>query len=269
MGLFDKFLKKDEPSVQTEKVIENKISDLASSMIEQLGYPNKVFAAGISYDAIMNVYEESMKRGETEGFTPVLVPVDDTLDDFFSILKEDGYSLENVLKKDIDASEGKRFLEQRFDEYHSDMEEDFEMTLEDFIGEYEDEPECIDSYSSFLDYQTNVAVETILFEVPTRNPWELVAYVPFGGWNECPEVEEMLAVCKYWYQKYGAVPVTISHDVLEMSVPSPVAEADALELAKEHYAFTPDRVDQGTSSNTLSEVAECLKVSKIWYFWWD
>ena len=108
-----------------------------------------------------------------------------------------------------------------------------------------------------------------MFEVPTKNPWELVAYVPFGGWNECPEVEQMLAICKYWYQKYGAVPVTISHDVLEMAVPSPVVASDALELAKEHYAFTPDRVDQGTRTETLSEVAECLKVSKIWYFWWD
>ena len=47
------------------------------------------------------------------------------------------------MKKDIDAAEGKRLLAQRFEEYRSDMEEDFEMTLEDFIGVYEDEPECI------------------------------------------------------------------------------------------------------------------------------
>lgn len=269
MGLFAKFTNKEKSEENVKSVAENKMSEMARSIINQWGYPYKMFVAGTEYDEIMNSYEESMKRGKTEGFTPVLVPVDDTLEDFFSILKEDGYSLEDVLKKDIDASEGKRFLEQRFDEYCSDMEEDFEMTLEEFIGEYDDEPKCIDRYSSFWDYQTNAVVETILFEVPTRNPWELVAYVPFGGWNECPEVEEMLAVCKYWYQKYGAVPVTISHDVLEMSVPSPIAESDALELAKEHYAFTPDRVDQGTGTGTLSEVAECLKVSKIWYFWWD
>lgn len=264
MDLFDNFLKKDKSVESAEHVAENEISEIAQSMIDQLGYPCKVFAAGTNYDEIMNSYEESMKRGKKEGFIPLLVPVDSTLEEFL----EDEYSLD-VLTKDIDASEGKKFLEHRFDEYRGDMEEDFEMTLEDFIGVYEDEPECIDSYSSFLDYQTNETVETILFEVPTKNPWELVAYVPFGGWNECPEVEQMLAVCKYWYQKYGAVPVTISHDVLEMSVPSPVAEQDALELAKEHYAFTPDRVDQGTRTNTLSEVAECLKVSKIWYFWWD
>lgn len=57
--------------------------------------------------------------------------------------------------------------------------------------------------------------ETMLFKVSTTNPWELGAYVPFGGWNECPKVKEMMAVCKYWYEKYGAVPVTISHDEME------------------------------------------------------
>lgn len=250
-------------------VIENKISDLANSMIEHLGYPHKVFAAGTNYDLIMKAYEESMERGKSEGFTPVLVPVDDTLDEFFGIIKDEGFSIAETLSKEVDAAEGKRFLDQRFEEYINDYQEDFEMSLEDFIGVYEDEAERIDRYSSFLNYETNQAGETILFEVPTKNPWELVAYVPFGGWNECPEVEQMLAVCKYWYEKYGAIPVTISHDVLEMSVPFPVAESDALELAKEHYAFTPDRVDQGTETNTLSEVVECLKVSKIWYFWWD
>lgn len=269
MGLFDKFLKKDKADESVENVIENKMSDVAKSMVEQLGYPYKVFAAGTMYDEVMNLYEESVRRGKIEGFTPVLVPVDDTLDEFFGILKDDGYSLEDVLKKNVDAAEGKKFLDQRFEEYRGDMEEDFEMSLEDFIGVYEDEPECIEGYSSFLDYKTNTTVETILLKVPTKNPWELVAYVPFGGWNECPKVEQMLAVCKYWYQKYGAMPVTISHDVLEISVPSPVAEWDALELAKEHYAFTPDRVEQGTRTETLSEVVECLKVSKIWYFWWD
>jgi len=262
MGLIDKLFKK-------EKAATNQISDLANSMTEQLGYPFKVFAKGTSYDSVMKAYEESRERGKEKGFTPVLVPVSEALEDHFGILKEEGFSKEDLLNKEIDAAEGKKFLARRFEEYMDDYQEDFEMPIENFIGVYEEEPVYIDHYSSFLDYKTHQVVETILFEVPTKNPWELVAYVPFGGWNECPEVEEMAAVCKYWYEKYGAVPVTISHDVLEMSVPSPVVESEALELAKEHYAFTPDRVDQCTETDTLSEVVESLKVSKIWYFWWD
>lgn len=109
----------------------------------------------------------------------------------------------------------------------------------------------------------------ILYEVPTKNPWELVAYIPFGGWNECPTPDEMMAICKYWYEAYGAIPTIITHDVLEMKLPKPVDEKMALEVAKEHYAFTPDRVDQGTVTGTLSEVAASIAVSKGWFFWWD
>lgn len=81
-------------------------------------------------------------------------------------------------------------------------------------------------------------------------------------------MEESICGMYFCRRNYSEDGKTTKGNVI-MSVPSPIAQADALELAKEHYAFTPDRVDQGTSSNTLSEVAECLKVSKIWYFWWD
>ena len=70
-------------------------------------------------------------------------------------------------------------------------------------------------------------------------------------------------------QRYGAIPTIITHDVLEMKLPKPVDEKMALEVAKEHYAFTPDRVDQGTVTGTLSEVAASIAVSKGWFFWWD
>lgn len=127
----------------------------------------------------------------------------------------------------------------------------------------------VDSYTAFQDYRTGGITETILFKVPTTKPWELAAYVPFGGWNECPGVEEMMAICKYWFEKYGAVPVTISHDVMEMRIPELVPEKDSMEVAKEHFAFTPDRVFQCTETGTLAEVAACIAASKIWYFWWD
>lgn len=79
----------------------------------------------------------------------------------------------------------------------------------------------------------------------------------------------MMAICKYWYEEYGAIPATITHDVLEMTVPAPVGEGKALEVAREHYAFTPDRVDQGTETGTLGEVAASVAVSNVWFFWWD
>lgn len=65
------------------------------------------------------------------------------------------------------------------------------------------------------------------------------------------------------------MPVTISHDVMEMQVPEPVAGTDSMQAAREHFAFTPDRVFQCTETGCLAEVAACIVASKIWYFWWD
>ena len=92
------------------------------------------------------------------------------------------------------------------------------------IGVFDDKPTAIDSFLAFQSFPSEKNIETILFHVPTTKPWELVAYVPFGGWNDCPRVEEMMAICKYWFEKYGAIPVTIAHDVMEMRVSTPIRQ---------------------------------------------
>lgn len=243
------------------------MSEMASSMVNHLGYPYQVFPEKTPYKEIRDAYTSAIERGKKEGFTPVVVPVDDILEEYFGILKDDHYWVENVLK--AETKPGKKILEERYAEYIGQNEEDFDMDMEEFIGEFDDEPDTINEFSSFYDYSTGDTKETLILEVPTTNPWELVAYVPFGGWNDCPNPEEMMAICKYWYEEYGAVPAVITHDVLEMTVPKPIGEDRALEVAKEHYAFTPDRVDQGTQTGTLSEVAASIAVSDVWFFWWD
>ncbi len=240
------------------------MSDMAKKMVERFDYPYTIFPEGTEYEEIMSVYEDKKRLGKEKGFLPVIVPVDDVLEDQWGIIFDDGYSVEEAIKA-ASAEDGEKILKQRFDEnlqYSG-------MTLEDYTADYDGEPAMVNYASAFMDYSTSESVETIIFEVPTTNPWEAVIYLPFGGFNDCPKPETMAAVCKYWYEKYGAVPVTITHDILEMSVPEYVDEKDSLELAKEHYAFCADRVDQGTATYTISEVAASLAVSKVWYFWWD
>ena len=60
-----------------------------------------------------------------------------------------------------------------------------------------------------------------------KNPWEIFAYLPFGGWNECPNTPELMAVAKYWAQQHGAVPAAMSHDELEFTLPAPVPEGES------------------------------------------
>ena len=57
--------------------------------------------------------------------------------------------------------------------------------------------------------------------------------------------------------------------ITEFTVNRPAEKEEALELAKEHYAFCPDRVDRGNMTYTLSELADTLSFADMWYFWWD
>lgn len=274
MGMFDKW--KRNKADQREKLAADAVQSsgeltleqanpITKSIVAQLNYPCQIFSSKAGYEAVMDAYEQAVLQGQKEGFTPVLVPADDVLEEYLGILKDDGYSLEETLK--LKTESGEELLKKRFEEYTND--ENYGLDMEEFIGEFDGEPAVVESYTAFQDYREKGIVETILLKVPTTKPWELVAYVPFGGWNECPEVEKMMAVCKYWFEKYGAVPVTISHDVMEMRTPAPVAEQDSMQAAREHFAFTPDRVFQGTETETLSELAACIAASEIWYFWWD
>ena len=40
----------------------------------------------------------------------------------------------------------------------------------------------------------------ILAKIPVKNPWEIVAYLPFGNWNECPDTPELMA-CLFYTSK--------------------------------------------------------------------
>lgn len=243
---------------------KNKVGSLAESIAEKLGFAHDVFPEGTDYQLLMREYQNAVVRGKSEGFTPVLVASDDILDETLEFAVNGGYSAAAVIEQGTDAKAGKAFLDQRFDEYFTKSG----VPMEELVGDYDDEPERITGLSSAFG-MTNKTREMILFEVPTVNPWEIAAYIPFGGWNECPTPKEMTDVLRYWFENYGAVPAAITHDTLELIVPSPAVVSDPLELAKEHCAFTVDRLYQGTGSGTLSEVAESLKVSSVWFFWWD
>ncbi len=240
-------------------------SPVSQKITMQLGYPCRIFSSKADYEEVMNAYEQAVLQGQREGFLPVLVPADDVLEEYLGIMKEEGYCVEDAIKSKLEN--GGDWLKVRMGEY---AEEEAEGYPEDeFAGEFQEEPMEVDTYTAFRDFRTQGIVETILLQVPTTKPWELAAYIPFGGWNECPEVKTMMAVCKYWFERYGAVPVTISHDVMEMRVPEPVAGRDSMRAAREHFAFCPDRVLECTETGTLSELAASIAASKIWYFWWD
>lgn len=157
------------------------------------------------------------------------------------------------------------FLQEKFDNWMEEMAE--HMTE----GEYDDpdltafNPVGNSNFEAFsLDRSTHLG----LIEIPCQNPAEVFAEVAFGGWNEVPFDPEILAVFRYWNEKHGAVPATLSTDIVECWLDHPVNSPElASDLAKEQFAFCPDIVDQGTG--TIHSLAESLCGAKVWYFWWD
>lgn len=104
--------------------------------------------------------------------------------------------------------------------------------------------------------------------VPVSQPWELAARLRFGGWNACPEPALQICLQRYWHERYGAEPVCLSADVLEMRVlRPPQTEEAAMTLAEEQCLFCDDIVFQGVM--TLGNLQKTLLNSEVWYFWWD
>lgn len=244
--------------------------DKEKLIMEKVGCPCKVIEVtdNLEEDAL-KAYCEALERGKKEGFTPVIIAEEEDLEFWLEASAGEDYSKEEEIAKELE--DGKEILNERFQEYTEDFGENWidevsnENWAEELENEFDEENEGAINEFSFLDEK-----EIVLFEVPTKNPWEVIAWFPMGGWNECPWVDDMMAISHYWYEKYHALPAVITRDVLQYFVEKPVDnEEEALDLAKEHYAFCPDRLDQGTASGTINEVAASLINSKVWYFWWD
>ena len=42
-----------------------------------------------------------------------------------------------------------------------------------------------------------------------------------------------------------------------------------MDAAVEQYGFCPDVIDQGPEEATVVALADVLRQSTVWYFWWD
>ena len=258
----DLFNEKDES--------QQRYKESTEEILSKVNCPHQVFAEGESPDVVNEAYNKALERGKKEGFVPALVKSDETMAEWLGILADESYSKEAILQQE--KMDGEALLKEW---YSNNMEmygaeEEWGGEIPEEMLEEMDEEEGDNSLISLNSFSHEGIEETILFEIPVKNPWEVIAWIPMGGWNECPAASEMMEICRYWYEKYGAVPAAFSHDTLEFMLEKPVDDEEtAFELAKEHYAFCPDRVDQGTMTGTIKEVADCIQVSKVWYFWWD
>ena len=256
-------------------------SELAEAMMEYLNCECTYFPSMADDDPIMSAYNYAKRESVKEGFVPVLIKADDEILWECLIMNsdpgsdgEDDYAFDpdkvaEYRKKMLSSpiKNSKAVLEEMIGQRKEEAEDDDMDWDEDILGEmvggYENR-----RFSSYWNSDSKMTYPLILAKIPVKNPWEVFAYLPFGDWNECPDTPELMAVAKYWFEQHGAVPAAMTHDELEFTLPAPVPEEKAMGTAVEQYGFCPDVVDQ-EEDPTVGNLADVLRQSTVWYFWWD
>ena len=257
-------------------------SELAEAMMEYLDCECTYFPSMKDDDPIMSAYSYARRESVKEGFVPVLIKADDEVlweclimnsdpdsdgeDDYE--FNPDAVSAYRKRMISVALKDGKEVLRMYLGDRKEEAEDDEMDWDEEVMGKMEDGFEN-SRFAGYWNMENDMTYPLILAKIPVKKPWEIFSYLPFGGWNECPDTQELMAVSRYWFEQHGAVPAVLTHDVLEFVLPAPVKEEEAMEVAAEQYAFCPDVIDQGPDDATVGKLADVLHRSNVWYFWWD
>ena len=256
-------------------------SEVAQAIMEYLDCECTYFPSMADDDPIMSAYSYARRDAAHEGFVPVLIRADDETLLECLVMNADPehdadcyeFDLKTVTeyrKKMLSApiKDGKAVLEALTGQRKEEAEDDDMDWEEEVLGEMEGGYDN-DRFSCYWDSDSHMTYPLILAKIPVKNPWEIFAYLPFGNWNECPNTPDLMAVARYWFEQYGAIPAAMSHDELESDLPAPVSQEKAMEVATEQYGFCPDIVDQEQDEPTVGNLADVLRQSTVWYLWWD
>ena len=253
-------------------------SETAEALMAYLDCECTYFPSMADDDPIMCAYEYAGKNAAHEGFVPMLSAVDETLWECLMLNSDPAHEGDDDHAFDPDAvaayrqsqlaaplPDGRMVLEDGMAERRAEAEDDSKDWDTEVVGRMEGGFNN-HRFSGYWNSETDMTHPVILARIPVRHPWEVFAHLPFGNWNDCPDTPQLMAVARYWFEKFGAVPAVMTHDELDFALPKPIGWELAVQTALEQYAFCPD-MDQNHES--VGALADTLRQSKIWYFWWD
>ena len=212
-----------------------------------------------SFEEASEKYLATYKDGKEKGYIPVFLTVDDYLLKTFKITmtNENADSMIDLFNKNLEKAKSINLIEI----FNKFLKQQTICKL--FIeGDYkfDDSNKNNLKFLTIFNNEGNLKDNVILVKVPTTKPYEILAYFGMGS--------EDIATVKYWYEKYGAIPASITYDEMEFYVERPPQTLEETKkLAVEHYAFCYDIVDQ--CYGTFEKLADALYKNIQWYFWWD
>lgn len=211
-----------------------------------------------SFEEISKKYLAAYKDGKEKGYTAVFLTIDDYLLKAFEITMKDENTdnMMDIYNKNLERAKSinpndlfNKFLKQNIDESFTEADFKFDDSIKNNL-----------KFSTVFDRNEILKNNVILVKVPTKKPYEVLAYFGMGS--------EGIATVKYWYEKYGAVPAAITYDEIEFYVERPVQTLEeAKKLAIEQHAFCYGLLWE--CYNTLEELVNAIYKNVQWYFWWS
>ena len=212
-----------------------------------------------NFEEASEKYLATYKDGKEKGYTPVFLTVDEYLLKTFKITmtNENADSMIDLFNKNLEKAKSINLIEI----FNKFLKQQTICKL--FIeGDYkfDDSNKNNLKFLTIFNNEGNLKDNVILVKVPTTKPYEILAYFGMGS--------EDIATVKYWYEKYGAIPASITYDEMEFYVERPPQTLEETKkLAVEHYAFCYGLL--WGCYDTLEEAASTIYKNVQWYFWWS
>jgi len=246
MALFDFFKRKK--TMQDQNPPAPSHTEIKPVTLDDLfPFPYKELELGLTDEQLIAKWKEAC----SEGVHPLIIQQDEQLMNALT-------NSEKPLPQDNDKS----FIRE---EYLAEIE-DFLLDEESapLMGHEDDYGEPMTHLFTAWDDRHE---PFLLLSVPTERPWGVFRYVPFGGWNACPDADKIADFCQMMYEDWGAVPLMMMGDTLVLLPERLPNKEEAYDLALKTWPFCPDLILQEYGS--VYALADALTRSTVWRFKWD
>ena len=246
MKLFDFFKRKKPAQEQTPPAPS--YSQIKPVTLDDLfPFPHKELELGLTDEQLIGRWKEAFE----EGVQPIIIQQDEQLMNALT-------NSEKPLPQDNDKSFIHEEYQAEIDQFLADEENACLLGRESDYGE-----PMTHLFTAWDDRHEPF----LLLSVPTGRPWGVFRYVPFGGWNSCPDANKIADFCQMMHEDFGAVPLMMMGDTLILLPERLPSKEEAYDLALRTIPFCPDLIMQEYGS--VHALADALTRSTVWRFKWD
>lgn len=238
-----------------------------------------------SWEEHVKLYLKHVEQGQKKGYSPVFLEKDMKLSDYYFSrwnipASDDAYeTLKNMIISKANVYDYEYWYDRILNDYLLDGydksdEEDLAMGMRLLEPEsdmfYNELASKADPDTWLLDREyvkepfVDVDTDSVLALIPTEKPYELLAWIPIGGFNWCPLPEYQMAFAKHLFECYGARLMEITGVSMDYYVPNPLTKIeDVINVSRDLITFDDDWYED------TSVAPGYVYGKKRWHLWWD